>query len=283
MKVATDNARRPSPSTVAPPPAAAPGNIDDRTKIAVDTLYKEFQRIQVKSVATDDWFFRFLSIAVVPFVAFLGYAAITPQYRILVAALPALSLVGLLVVCVLSSHYAYATVYGDYLQREINRLLGSEVLHDTTFGRAAYNARFTPVNVSYGIGIALLVAVNVLAAPFITQVVAVFYERRRETLGWAGVVLQHYWMLNIVLLGTTILAGTSLVLTQRRLRALATALSLDQGVERAMPPDSGAGPGKPSTPSVWTNPDGDNKATKTVGPRAKPVKPIKQSKRAPLK
>src|SRR3954452_21979822 len=61
---------------------SSPGELDDLAKATVDVLYKEFQRIQAKSVATDDWFFRFLSIAVIPFLGFLGYSAISQQYRI---------------------------------------------------------------------------------------------------------------------------------------------------------------------------------------------------------
>jgi hypothetical protein len=216
MKDTNDPARRPS--------AVA---IDDLTKVAVETLYKEFQRVQAKSVATDDWFFRFLSIAVIPFLGFLGYSAITPQYRILVAALPMLSLVGILVVFVLSSHYAYANIYGDYLQREINRLLGSDVMRDNIFGAAAYN-KFTPVMVSYGIGFSLLFAVNILAAPFITKVVDVFYKTNSDSLGKAGIVLQHYWPITLTLLAVTaIIASTALFATQRRLRLLAVSLASD--------------------------------------------------------
>jgi hypothetical protein len=91
-------------------PCHASAAIDDRQKIAVDTLYKEFLRIQAKSVATDDWFFRFLSIAVIPFFGFLGYCAVTPGYRILVAALPVLSIVGLMVVSVLTSRRHVQTI-----------------------------------------------------------------------------------------------------------------------------------------------------------------------------
>jgi len=207
------------------------GAIDDRTKVVVETLYKEFQRIQTKSAATDDWFFRFLSIAVVPFLGFLGYSAITPAYRILVAALPVLSLVGLLVVCVLSSHYAYATIYGSYLQREINRLLRAPVMRDTLFGDAAYN-KFTPVTVNYSIGITLLIAVNLLAAPFITRVVHDYYTSHLQSLGSAGWVLRYYWLLNTALLGMILVpAFASLVATQRRLRGLLATLSLEQIVE----------------------------------------------------
>jgi hypothetical protein len=203
-----------------PQPSPSPSEIDDLTKMVVETLYKEFQRIQVKSVATDDWFFRFLSIAVIPFLGFLGYAAITPPFRILVAALPVLSLVGLLVVCVLSSHYVYAGTYGTYLQLEINRRLRSAVMRDTIFGAAAYD-QFTPVRVSYSIGVGLLVVVNLLAAPFITHVVHDFYATHRQALGPADFVLQNYWTLTLALLAVTLVpALASLLATHRRLRAL---------------------------------------------------------------
>ncbi len=120
--------------------------LDERDRLAVETLYKEFQRIQAKSSATDDWFFRFLSIAVVPFLVFLA-ASLNPQYRIFIAALPVLSMIGALVVVVLTSHYLYVGSYGEYLQRQINERLGSEVIRDTRYARAAY-AGLSPVVVS---------------------------------------------------------------------------------------------------------------------------------------
>jgi hypothetical protein len=209
------------PDIAAPTNQNDPFKLDERVKVAIDTLYKEFQRVQGKSVATDDWFFRFLSIAVIPFIGFLGYCAVTPAYRILVAGLPVLSIVGLLVVAVLSSHYLFAGVYGSYLQREINRLLGIEVMHDSVFGAAAYN-RFTPVTVSYAIGLALLVFVNVLAVPFITREISIFHARHRLALGVSGRLLDYYWPFVSVFLVVTLLAALgSFSATHRRLRDLA--------------------------------------------------------------
>jgi hypothetical protein len=217
------------------PPArhSSPEELDDFAKATVDILYKEFQRIQAKSVSTDDWFFRYLSIAVVPFLGFLGYAAISPQYRILVAALPVLSVIGLLVVLVLSSHYVYVSSYGNYLQREINRLLRSETMRDTCFSTAAYE-KFTPVRVSFAVGFVLLFFVNVTAAPFITRVVHDFSLTHGQSLGPARVVLQYYWTLSFLFIAiTAIPAVASLLATQRRLRALLESTSGQMVEDRA--------------------------------------------------
>jgi hypothetical protein len=196
--------------------------LDDATKAAVEILYKEYQRVQAKSIATDDWFFRFLSIAVIPFFAFLGYCAITPGYRILVAGLPVLSIIGLIVVAVLSSHYVYVNIYGDYLQREINRLLGIEVMKDTLFGNAAYE-HFTPVRVGYVIGLGLLVIVNVLAGPFIAREVVRFRATHRAALGSAEWMLEQYWpFVSVFLLITSVAAVSSFIATFRRLDRLRT-------------------------------------------------------------
>lgn len=216
--------------------------VDERTKIAADILYKEFQRIQAKSIATDDWFFRFLSIAVIPFFGFLGYCAVTPGYRILVAALPVLSIVGLLVVAVLSSHYLYATVYGKYLQREINKLVRINIMRDALFGAAAYD-RFTPVRVSYGIGLALLIMVNLLAGPFIDRELRRFHASHRQSLGPVASLIDQYWLFVAGFLSVTLVAAIgSFVATHRRLRTLVetyVAEQLPPGASAIVPIDYG--------------------------------------------
>jgi hypothetical protein len=144
--------------------------VTDETKAAIDILYKEFQRVSSKSQATDDWFFRFLSIAVVPFLAFLAYCLVTPNYRIFVMMLPFLSLVGVAVVAVLTTHYQYAEAYGEYLTTRINHKLDAKEIRDIEFSRACYKGWHSPVTVSYVIGLGLLVLLNIFAVPVINSV-----------------------------------------------------------------------------------------------------------------
>ncbi|MEO8034578.1 MAG: hypothetical protein ABI837_09100, partial [Acidobacteriota bacterium] len=123
--------------------------MDEGVRTTIDTLSKELLRVHGKSVATDDWFFRFLSIAVVPFLAFIAYALGKPEYRIFIASLPILSLIGTAVVLVLSSHYVFTNAYRDYLEKRLNTLLGETELQDAAFGRAVYGGWASPILFSH--------------------------------------------------------------------------------------------------------------------------------------
>lgn len=170
----------------------------DESKAVIDTLYKEFQRINAKSVATDDWFFRFLSIAVVPFLAFLAYCLATPGYRIFVATLPFLSLIGLAVVAVLTTHYKYVGAYGEYLTRRINKELGAEEIREAEFNRACYQVWYSPVVISYAMGVAMLLLLNILAVPIINSARRAFVtEKHVQQLGWTVILLEYYWLITI--------------------------------------------------------------------------------------
>lgn len=194
----------------------------DETKAVIDTLYKEFQRINAKSVATDDWFFRFLSIAVVPFLAFLSYCLANPGYRIFVATLPFLSLIGLAVVAVLTTHYLYVGAYGEYLTRRINENLGTKGIREAEFNRACYQVWYSPVVVSYAIGLGMLLIVNVLAVPIINSATRVFVtERHVQQLGWTTLLLKYYWPITTA---CAVLTVTTLVASCLKVRGLTQTL-----------------------------------------------------------
>jgi hypothetical protein len=195
---------------------------EDRTRLLVETVYKEFQRVQAKSAATDDWFFRFLSIAVVPFLVFLAYSLVTPSFRIFVAALPLLSLIGLLVVGVLTSHYLYANAYGAHLQRRLNLLLGPDTMTDLHYGPAAYGG-FTPVTVSFLFGLLLLLLLNVCTIPLIDREIHLFHGRNAMHLNGAEILLEWYWQITATATGVVVAAAASAFwATYRRLQKLDT-------------------------------------------------------------
>jgi len=190
-------------------PVMTGGSMTDESKAMTEILYKEFQRISAKSAATDDWFFRFLSIAVVPFLAFLAYCLANPTYRIFVATLPFLSLIGLSVVVVLTTHYQYANSYGEYLTNRINAILGVEHLgkiRDAEFGRACYMGWHSPVTVSYVLGIGGLVFINVVAVPIINSTKDALKAKHSQQLGWADIVIDHYWPITVCCIIVTIAA-----------------------------------------------------------------------------
>ena len=176
--------------------------MDEGTKLVVDVLYKEFARVRGKSVATDDWFFRFLSIAVVPFLASVAYALANPAYRIFLAALPFLSIIGVTVVLVLATHYIYATSYAEYLENRINKILGGWEVRELVFDERAYRKFSSPITLSYVLGIFILVVVNFTAIPIITLQFVRFRSTHPNLPRACHVLLDLYWPL--VTVATTV-------------------------------------------------------------------------------
>jgi len=105
---------------------------DSKTNLAitVEILQRELERTQAKA-ATDSAFMSYLSIGVTPFLLFTAYAVAEPRYQIFLAALPILSVLGVSVVVVLSTHYSYAGAYAEYLEARINTLLGHCEIRDS--------------------------------------------------------------------------------------------------------------------------------------------------------
>lgn len=133
----------------------------------VTILYGEYERVQGKAAATDSAFMSYLSIGVTPFLAFTAYAVTERKFQVFLAALPILSVLGMMVVAVLSTHYVYTGAYLEYLERRINRYIGIDELRDLDFTEKAYKVKTSPVIISYAIALAVLLGMNVAAAPAI--------------------------------------------------------------------------------------------------------------------
>lgn len=197
--------------------------MDESERAIVAVLYREFARVQAKSVATDDWFFRFLSIAVVPFLVFVAYALGSPEYRIFIAALPFLSMIGVAVVMVLATHYIYATTYAGYLERRINVYLAGVELRDSRMNKRAYRTWSSPVTLSYLVGFLALIAFNLAAAPAIDRAFVDFLATHPHLPASYETALLFYWP--VVYIATymfTVAAIATLVRTHALCRKCAT-------------------------------------------------------------
>ncbi|MEA2570768.1 MAG: hypothetical protein QOI24_2769 [Acidobacteriota bacterium] len=167
----------------------------DETKSTIDILQKELAQTRAKSVSADDWFFRFLSIAVVPFFAFVAYVLANVEYRIYLAALPLLSIIGVAVVLVLATHYIYATTYCEYLERRLNRFLGSVEVRESEFNKAAYRRLSSPVGLSYAVGFGALFLMNVVAKGLIDLQIGRFLATHPNLPTTAVGALKQYWLI----------------------------------------------------------------------------------------
>jgi len=174
--------------------------VEDHAKVLIDVLQKELVRVKEKARATDEWFYRLLSVGIVPFLAFLGYCAVNPTYRILMAALPFISILGVLLIGILSNHYLYASYYGGYLEHRINILLRGEELLDSRFGGIFYHGFGSLVFFSYALSLVLLFLVNLAAYPIIDATIKTFYRDHYKTLGRSAYVLEYFWQLTFLFL-----------------------------------------------------------------------------------
>jgi hypothetical protein len=164
----------------------------------ITTLYAELQRVKTKSVTTDGWFFNFLSIAVVPFFAFFAYCLATPAYRIFAAALPYISIIGVLVVVVLASHYRYAAIHSSYLQGRLNQMFDAAVIRESEYEQAVYTSIDSPVLLSYTMGFGALAALNLIVMPVILSTTHAFAERHAKELGYAAPILRNYGVITML-------------------------------------------------------------------------------------
>lgn len=197
--------------------------MDEGTKVTIDTLSKELLRVYARSVGTDDWFFRFLSIAVVPFLGFLAYALANAQYRIFIAALPILSLIGSAVVLVLSSHYIFTGAYGNYLERRINVLLRGHELRDEIFGTAVYKGLSSPILLAHVVGFGALIAINIVSVPIINDTIQRFCAIHPKLPYDRSAVLQVYWITVVVSVALFLIGATHCLYRVQRRVAKASA------------------------------------------------------------
>lgn len=192
-----------------------------REEQVLEALQNEFARVQAKAAATDSAFFGFLSIAVTPFLAFLAYALANSDYRIFVAALPFLSVIGLVVVLVLATHYRYSAEYSLYLQIRINDLLRGDEIRDHAYSVAAYHGWVSPVAVGYAVAFVTLAALNVVAAPLINVIRDDFLKMHPNLPTQSKWLLWHYWpMIGSFVAIVLILMACSVIQTRKRLQSL---------------------------------------------------------------
>ncbi|HSP61893.1 MAG TPA: hypothetical protein VLQ90_02825 [Pyrinomonadaceae bacterium] len=189
--------------------------MDETTKVTIDTLYKEFQRVQAKSLATDDWFFRYVQIGITPFFLFIAFCLAKPEYTFFVIALPWVSAFGSMVIIILSTHYRWAACFSKYLQERINSLLRSEVLVDHRFGQTFYTHWDSPVALSYVVGFGALLLVNLLPIPLInSQLAQIHVPKAYEQYD----PVRSYWLFTLLFIGF-VMVGVAFSIWRSRVHA----------------------------------------------------------------
>jgi hypothetical protein len=192
--------------------------------VRVEVLQREFDRVQAKSSATDSAFMSYLSVGVTPFLVFTAYAVAERKYQIFLGALPVLTVLGLSVVVVLSTHYSFAAAYSEYLEERINTLLGTREMRDSDFARQAYKVRSSPVILSWIIALVTLVALNLVAVPAINKFRARFpSEHIHAPCSLKAAVHFYWWGVGPFVAISSLLLMYSAFRTHRKLRCTSKA------------------------------------------------------------
>ena len=163
----------------------------------LDVLFRELNRVREKALKTDEWFFALLSVAIVPFLVLMGYCAVNPSYRILIASIPLISIVGILAVAILLNHYLYVGYYATYLEARVNDLLGKREIRDLQFAKVFYNSPSSIVTVSFATAFLSILLSNGLVVPLINHVRDGFLLAHPKLPGSYKWLLERYWPLVI--------------------------------------------------------------------------------------
>jgi hypothetical protein len=169
--------------------------IDD--KFLVELLYKELEQVRETAGKTSEWVFKTISIGAIPFFILIGYGVANPKYKIAFCAIPFLSIIGILLECILFTHYSFSSSYGKYLMWRINNLIGNKELYGHDYGRIFFggNDSISIVQWTLFISIVILLSINYFAYPIIEIVLYEYYSTYCGIYKHADFLYGYYWWL----------------------------------------------------------------------------------------
>jgi hypothetical protein len=191
-----------------------------KKEVLIDILYKELEHVRKKNQMTDEWFFKIISIGVIPFLLFIAYALINESFKIILCALPFLSVLGLFVISIIVNHYLYCRYYGAYLQARINSLLEKDEILDFVYGEIFYTNKKSMVSISFAFSFVLLILINIIAFPLIENVLNSYLNSAANIPGIIEVFITHFWVI-VFLFFIIVLGGSGFI----HIKAVKTARS----------------------------------------------------------
>jgi len=170
-------------------------------KFLVELLYKELELARSKGLMADEWFFKLISIAIIPFFVIITYPIIKPEFRIMLCGIPVLSILGILLIFTLANHYSYSTFYGRYLQLRINDILKKDEFFNPKFKKIFYEDWSSNVRFSFFISILLLIVTNLSLYPIIDKTLDDFYVKHHLFFNshiYYNLLYHYYWKIIII-------------------------------------------------------------------------------------
>lgn len=167
---------------------------------AFDVLKQELSEVRTKARLVDDWIFRLLSIAYIPFLVLLLFPYANAQYRVAFLAMPFLSILGILLHSVFANHYLFCTHYGRYLERRLNGLVKSNEILDSKFGEIFYGAKTSILFLSSFLVFAFIVAINVALFPVINRILGTLIAQNPDAPFLVSFSMRGFWPLHFTLL-----------------------------------------------------------------------------------
>jgi hypothetical protein len=198
-----------------------------------EVLKQELSEVRTKARLVDDWIFRSLSIAYIPFLVLLLFPYANAQYRIAFLAMPFLSILGLLLHSVFANHYLFCTHYGRYLERRLNGLINSSEILDSKFGEIFYGAKTSILFLSSALVLTFMVVINVALFPVINRILDNSIAQNPEAPLLVSFGMRRFWSLHFVLLGFVGgILGFGHLNSLRKAKLLATSAEISQAADK---------------------------------------------------
>ena len=176
----------------------------DDKKIA-DILHEEMNRVRDKSTHTDEWFYRMISVVIIPFFIIIGYSLIDIKYRIIALSLPFFSILGVLLTFMLLNHYAYVTNSCRLLEERLNFIVSGLDLRGEELSKIFYGGKLSIPKISFFVGFMFLVGVNIFAYPIIESVLQQHLTQSFDSC-LKKFFIEKYWIMVVV--SSILTAGT---------------------------------------------------------------------------
>ena len=165
-----------------------------------ELLKQELSEVRTKSRMVDDWIFRSLSIAYIPFLILLLFPYANAQYRVAFLAMPFISILGIVLHSVFANHYLFCIHYSRYLERRLNELVeGNEIL-DSKFGEIFYGAKTSILFLLSSLVFVLMVAINIALFPVINRILSTIIAQNPDTPFFVSFGMRRFWPLHFALL-----------------------------------------------------------------------------------
>jgi len=188
-----------------------------------EVLKQELSEVRTKSRMVDDWIFRSLSIAYIPFLVLLLFPYANAQYRLAFLAMPFLSILGILLHSVFANHYLFCTHYGRYLERRLNELVKRNEIRDSKFGEIFYGAKTSILYLASSLVFAFMMAINVALFPVINKILVTIIVQNPDAPLLVSLCMRHFWPLHFALFaGVVVVLGFGHLNSLRKVKRLET-------------------------------------------------------------